>query len=104
MGRRLRFVPGVSYQGPATHPSRFVPDTHLLFQYARLINFSNPLWATSWTNAVESSITYLLKQSTGGQWFLNAYNSGTLSYSTGDLACFAGSCLLFSPFRALKPG
>ncbi|KZW01108.1 seven-hairpin glycosidase [Exidia glandulosa HHB12029] len=71
-------------------------DSYLeyLLKYARLTNFADdPLWAKTWTDAVESSITHLVKQSSGGDklYFLTSYDSehGS-SYSMGDLACFAG--------------
>jgi mannosyl-oligosaccharide alpha-1,2-mannosidase len=72
-------------------------DSYLeyLIKYGRLTNFADPLWATTWTNAVNSSIEHLVKQSTGGQYFLTSYDSTDgSSYSGGDLMCFAGKCLV----------
>ena len=64
-----------------------------LIKFGRLTNFEDPIWATTWTNAVESSITHLIKQSSGGDkpYFLTTYDSTNgNAYSMGDLACFAG--------------
>ncbi|EJD45468.1 seven-hairpin glycosidase [Auricularia subglabra TFB-10046 SS5] len=68
-------------------------DSYLeyLIKYAQLTNFEDPLWTQAWTDAVDSSIKNLVKQSAGGQYFLTSYDSDKgSSYSMGDLACFAG--------------
>ncbi|EJD45452.1 seven-hairpin glycosidase [Auricularia subglabra TFB-10046 SS5] len=68
-------------------------DSYLeyLLKYGRLTNFKDPLWTNTWVNAVQSSITNLLKTTTAqNRTYLSSVTGGIHDYGMGDLACFAG--------------
>ncbi|KDQ58337.1 glycoside hydrolase family 47 protein [Jaapia argillacea MUCL 33604] len=68
-----------------------------LIKYPRLTNTDDPVWVDTWKTAVDSSIKYLLKTSTVGNWsYLADYDDNKQIRHIGShLACFhAGNWLL----------
>lgn len=68
-------------------------DSYLeyLLKYGRLTSFADPLWASTWLAAVDSSVTNLLKNTTAqARTYLTSVSGGVHDYGMGDLACFAG--------------
>ncbi|KAH6877379.1 glycoside hydrolase [Coprinopsis sp. MPI-PUGE-AT-0042] len=61
-----------------------------LIKHARLTNTDDQLWADSWSTAVDSSIKYLKKTSTVGNWtYLADYDSNKkIRHVSSHLACF----------------
>lgn len=73
-------------------------DSYLeyLIKYARLTNSEDPLWATTWATAVDSSIKNLKRTSTVGNWiYLSDWSDGKTIHVGSHLECFhAGNWML----------
>ncbi|EJT98306.1 seven-hairpin glycosidase [Dacryopinax primogenitus] len=68
-------------------------DSYLeyLLKYARITNNADPTFLNAWKQAVDTSIQYLLTQSSVGNWtYLTDFTGGAPFYISSHLACFHG--------------